>query len=150
MYGRRLARRRGDRITRTVLLRLLTAACGTKRTYRNVCPFVRFRREADMHDERLTGTVKICYRSKTGFAGNEGDVGTLSLKNGISEHAVERERECTLAPISAASSQSQRVSDVLHKWARRTDALVQRPLLPNFSDQLSRSRVKTRLLLFFG
>jgi hypothetical protein len=64
------------------------SAYGTKRTWPGLCLFVRFRREADMHDKRLKGTVKICYRSKTGFAGNEGDVGTLSLKNGISEHAV--------------------------------------------------------------
>jgi hypothetical protein len=48
-----------------------------------------------MHDERLKGTVKICYRSKTGFAGNEGEVDTLPPKNCISEHAVTRERECT-------------------------------------------------------
>jgi ABC transporter substrate binding protein len=42
------ARRRGDRIEDTVLLRLLTAAYGTKRTRRDVCRLVRFRCEADM------------------------------------------------------------------------------------------------------
>jgi hypothetical protein len=94
------------------------SAYGTKRTWPGLCLFVRFRREADMHDERLTGTVKICYRSKTGFAGNEGDVGTLSLKNCISEHGVTREHPVTrerevpwhlLRPRAAASNHSQRV-----------------------------------------
>src|SRR5207244_12517965 len=41
-------RRRGDQ-PRLHLLHLLTAASGTKRTSRNVGPFVRFRATADKH-----------------------------------------------------------------------------------------------------
>jgi len=35
------------------LLHLLTAACGTKRTYRDDLLFVRFRGEADMRRQRV-------------------------------------------------------------------------------------------------
>jgi hypothetical protein len=78
-----------------ILLHLLTAAIGTKRTWPGLCLFVRFRREADMHDERLTGTMKICYRSKTSFAGNERDVGTLLLKTVLASTLL---RASTLLP----------------------------------------------------
>src|SRR5262249_47850542 len=71
------------------------------------------------------------------------------------KHDVKRAR-CTSAPclafhpVSGSTKSQPACSNVLHNWARRTTTLVQRPLLRNFSDQLSRSRVKTRLLLFFG
>jgi hypothetical protein len=55
--------------TATVLLRLLTAASGTKRTYPRRLLFVRFRGEADVHD-RLASTSSVVDDLKRTFAGH--------------------------------------------------------------------------------
>jgi hypothetical protein len=70
--------------------------------------------------------VKPCYRSKTGFAGNEEEVGTLPLKNYISEHAVTRERECTLGTFYPMTGSIKSLPACVR---RSTGASLDRPAL---------------------
>ncbi len=70
--------------------------------------------------------MKPCYRSKTGFAGNEEEVGTLPLKNYISEHAVTRERECTLGTFYPMTGSIKSLPACVR---RSTGASLDRPAL---------------------